>query len=292
MPEPPSLNLHDDLPLFREAINFTASRTGFNARLVERDYFCTVLLAYLAHHGGRQLVFKGGTCLAKVHAGFYRLSEDLDFTIPLPVDASRKMHHHAVAEVKKAVAGVTDYVPAFTATQPLQGANNSTQYNGAVSYHSPTSGQPEAILIEVSVREPLLMPAQARSARTLLLDPIGDQASVPPLTINCIAMIEAMAEKFRAALSRKDVAIRDFYDLDYAVEHLDLDVSDAGLVGLVRQKLAVPGNLPVDTSAERLAALRRQRDARLKTVLRDSEFQAFDLDRAIGLVLAMAQRMA
>ena len=90
MAESTGLALHEDVPLFREAVNFTASKTGFNPRLIEKDYFCTVLLAYLSERGGGRLVFKGGTCMAKVHTGFYRLSEDLDFTIPLPVDANRK----------------------------------------------------------------------------------------------------------------------------------------------------------------------------------------------------------
>ena len=48
MSEPIGLNLHEDEVLFCEAVNFTASRTGFNARLIEKDYFCSVLLAYLA----------------------------------------------------------------------------------------------------------------------------------------------------------------------------------------------------------------------------------------------------
>jgi predicted nucleotidyltransferase component of viral defense system len=46
------------------------------------------LLEYFADRAST-LVFKGGTCLAKVHAGFYRLSEYLDFTIPSPLDAMR-----------------------------------------------------------------------------------------------------------------------------------------------------------------------------------------------------------
>jgi len=106
--------------LFREAVNFTASRTGFNARLIEKDYFCTVLLAYLAEHGGDQLVFKGGICLAKVHAGFYRLSEDLDFTIPLPIDASRTVRQQAIVGIKKAVATVATHAPAFALAEPLR----------------------------------------------------------------------------------------------------------------------------------------------------------------------------
>lgn len=292
MSEPTGLNLHDDLALFREAINFTASRTGFNARLIEKDYFCTALLAYLTRHGGSQLVFKGGTCLAKVHAGFYRLSEDLDFMIPMPVDASRSERRQAAVRIKKAVADVADHVAVFEAVEPLQGANSSTQYNGAVGYDSPATGQRETILIEVSVREPLLMPAKKAPAKTILLDPITGDAAVQPLAVNCIALTEAMAEKFRAALSRKDVAIRDFYDLDYAVEHLGLDPSDDQLMRMVCQKLAVPGNLPVDIGADRSAALRRQLDARLKQVLRDNEFQAFDLGRAISVVAAIVQRIS
>jgi hypothetical protein len=35
--------------------------------------------------------------------------------------------------------------------------------------------------------------------------------------VQCLAMQEAFAEKFRAALSRRDAAIRDFYDIAYAV---------------------------------------------------------------------------
>jgi len=285
------INLHEDLTLFREAINFTTARTGFNSRLIEKDYFCTVLLAYLAQHGGKQLVFKGGTCLAKIHAGFYRLSEDLDFTIPLPVDASRTMRQQAVIEIKKAVADVAAHVPAFTLAESLKGANNSTQYNGAVGYQSPTTGQHENILIEVSVREPLLLPPQNAPAKTLLLDPISNETALPSVAINCIAMVEAMAEKFRAALSRRDVAIRDFYDLDHAATHLDLDPDDAHMVSMVRQKLAIPGNTSVDVSKERFTALTRQLDARLKAVLRDKEFREFDLDRAIRIVTAMAKRL-
>lgn len=291
MSEPAGLRLHDDLPLFREAINFTASRTGFNARLIEKDYFCTVLLAYLVHYGGSELVFKGGTCLAKVHAGFYRLSEDLDFTIPLPVDANRKTRQRAVVEIKKAVAAIADHVPVFATVEPLIGANNSTQYNGAIGYQSPTTGQQETILIEISVREPLMLRPANAPAQTLLLDPIGGEAAVPALHISCITKQEAIAEKFRAALSRKDVAIRDFYDLDYAVQNIGLHPNAAEFVGLVRQKLDVPGNLAVDVSPARFAALRRQLDARLRTVLREKEFQAFDLDRAIGLVVAMAKQV-
>jgi len=291
MTEPSGLTLHEDIPLFREAVNFTASRTGFNPRLIEKDYFCTVLLAYLNGHGSGRLVFKGGTCLAKVYAGFYRLSEDLDFSIPLPVDASRKQRSQAVAAAKDAVSDVASSIRAFACREPLTGANNSTQYNGTVAYESPTTGQREGIFVEVSVREPLLLPVVKGQASTLLLDPIGGDAMIPAVAVGCIDMIEAMAEKFRAALSRRDVAIRDFYDLDYAVKHLDLAPQSDQMVDLVRQKLAVPGNLPVDVGKQRLADLKRQLVARLRPVLREHDFRVFDIEEAIQLVVTLAEKV-
>ena len=57
-----------DPDFFRAAVNFTAQRTGFAARLIEKDYFCSILLEYLAS-ASKDLVFKGGTCLAKVYVG-------------------------------------------------------------------------------------------------------------------------------------------------------------------------------------------------------------------------------
>jgi hypothetical protein len=39
---------HDDPGLFREAIGLTVERTGYAPRLIEKDYFCTILLERLA----------------------------------------------------------------------------------------------------------------------------------------------------------------------------------------------------------------------------------------------------
>lgn len=82
------MRVHEDPDLFGVAINYTMATTGFLPGLIEKDYFCTLLLDFLAT-GNDTLVFKGGTCLAKVHTEFYRLSEDLDFLIPTPVTATR-----------------------------------------------------------------------------------------------------------------------------------------------------------------------------------------------------------
>jgi hypothetical protein len=62
-------------------------------------------------------------------------------------------------------------------------------------------------------------------------------------------------------------------------------------VGLVREKLAVPGNDPVDVSAARLAALRPQLESELKAVLRAGDFAEFDLERAFKAVVEVASAL-
>ena len=283
------LRLREDPDYFRAAVTFTAQVTTFSPRLIEKDYLCTVLLEYLAA-AGRELVFKGGTCLAKVHANFYRLSEDLDFVVPMPEDAPRSQRSKRAVALKAAIAALPERLPFFRVIEPLAGANNSTQYNAVVGY-TPLAGREEdTIKIEVGLREPLVLPVLAGPAQTILLDPNSDKPLIPPLSVRCIAKTEAFAEKFRAALSRREVAARDFFDLDYAVRKLGLRVNDAELIGLVRQKLGVRGNEPVDVSAGRLARLRQQIIPQLQPVLRAKDFEEFEVERAFRLVTEMAAK--
>src|SRR4030042_1049746 len=122
-----TVRLWEDPDYFRAAVRFTSQVTTFTPLLVEKDYFCTMLLEYLSEANGG-LVFKGGTCLAKVHADFYRLSEDLDFIVPMPVDAPRARRSKQAIPLKEAVEKLPERLPGFHLVDPLQGANNSPQY--------------------------------------------------------------------------------------------------------------------------------------------------------------------
>jgi predicted nucleotidyltransferase component of viral defense system len=283
-----TIRVHDDPVLFEEALNFTAAQTHFPARLVEKDYFCSVLLAHLTS-ADESLVFKGGTCLAKVHADFSRMSEDLDFAIPMLVTASRSQRSKRATAVKRALADLGKKLPFFQVLQPLQGARESAQYLGSISYASTVTRYDETITTELSLREPLLEPTIPGHLQTMLLDPVSHQQMVSPHVVPFIARMEAYAEKSRAALTRRDIAIRDFYDLDHAMRRSGLRADDPKLVGLIKRKIAVPGNEPVNVQPKRL---RRQLDGRLKPVLRPADFAAFDLERAFKVASAMAQRLS
>jgi len=163
--------------------------------------------------------------------------------------------------------------------------NQSRQYIGAWGYRSVASGDMERVKVEVGLREPLLLPVEDGLANTLLRSAITCEVLVAPFPLRVMALTELWSEKIRAALSHWEPAIRDLFDLDYACANLVLDLKDATLLDLVRKKLAVPGNDPVDVSGARRRELDGQVEGQLRPVLREGDFAAFDMQRIwLGMV--------
>src|SRR5580692_5234177 len=126
---------HEDSRRFRDALARTASETEFSERLIEKDYYCSLLLKDLEVLFGQGLVFKGGTCLSKVHAEFFRLSEDLDFGISLKPHLSRADRRRAAKPVKEYLGGVIARLPCFSFEgEVLIGQNINKQYNGKFAF--------------------------------------------------------------------------------------------------------------------------------------------------------------
>lgn len=73
------MKLHENKPLFRQAILFTAQEMGIPEIYVEKDYWVTfVLHAVFNNPVGHDTVFKGGTALLKCFYRIERFSEDVD----------------------------------------------------------------------------------------------------------------------------------------------------------------------------------------------------------------------
>jgi predicted nucleotidyltransferase component of viral defense system len=283
-------SVHEDGDFFREAILYTATLTGFTSELIEKDYFCSILLSYL-YGDDTPLVFRGGTCLSKIYGEFYRLSEDLDFTISVPFDAPRSLRRKKIESVKKVVGRIYDTLSIFSLSQNLVAHNNSTQYIAQVKYQSHIRSSSATIKIEIGLREEILTMPQKGLVKTLLLDPFSYKPVVQEFSAMCLSLNEAYAEKIRAALTRRELAIRDFYDIDYAVRKMGIDLSEERLLDLVRKKLAVPENDPVNLDSSRKEMLKAQLNTELKPILREQDLQQFDLDRAFNLVAEIGLNM-
>ena len=286
------ISVHEDQVFFREAVLFTAGQTGLNATLIEKDYFCTILLQYLYQQPDSPLIFRGGTCIGKVYADFYRLSEDLDFMISTPPEASIPVRRKRMAPVREWVRKISEEMNILTLPEDFTGHNSSRQYVAYVTYPSVFLTEEAArIKIEVGLREtPLMQPAQMK-ARTLLLNPFTRKSLVPDIDLTTLSIKEAVAEKLRAALTRLEPAIRDFFDIDYLASQHQLDLADRHLIALLTEKLKVPGNPPIDLSPARKEKLKTQTNTELKPVLRPVDFESFDLDRAFDIVARRSHRL-
>ncbi len=164
---------HEDERQFRDALAYTAAETGFSARLIEKDYFCSIVLSELQPLFGSGLVFKGGTALSKVHAGFHRLSEDLDFGISIDGNTTQAERRAAIKDAKEYLHEMAVRLSWLSELNPLTGANRSTQYNGAYAYTSRITGEQETIKIEIALREPVVEAVESRGAETILMDPLS-----------------------------------------------------------------------------------------------------------------------
>lgn len=284
----PLIRLHSDSRSFLEMVRTTSDQFGFVARLVEKDYYCSLVLRALCV-GESPLVFKGGTCISKVFSSFYRLSEDLDFCIP--GSNSRAIRSRTIVPFKEAVAALPDRIAGVRIQEPLTGRNESTQYIAKLGYVSVITSTLEPIKVEVGLREPLMRSSESRPAKTLLRDPFSGRDILAPFTIRVMNEQEAWAEKTRAALCRLEPAIRDFFDLDFALTNLGIDLESPGFLDLVRRKLAVPDNGPIVLSAERRAELDRQIEGQLQPVLRSRDFERFNLARIWDQLIVLANNL-
>ncbi len=278
---------HDDKAGFVEAVRFTAGATQFSEALIEKDYFCSLVLNEIFSSASHNLVFKGGTLLNKTHAGFYRLSEDLDFSIDVAADASRATRRTLMKPVKEHFTKIVKKL-SFRFSKKLDGKNESSQYQGEIEYESLLLGNAGTIKVDIGLRENVLE-TQTLQAKTLLQDPFSRDAVMQDFEIRGLSRNEAYAEKIRVALSREYPAIRDIFDLDYALKTKLFDPEK--IAPLVRHKFEIQ-NCKANLSPERKAGFSAQIETNLKPVLRRADFESFDFESAWGKVCSFERLLS
>lgn len=277
------IKMHLDISLFSAAIEHTAAQTGFSPELIEKDYYCTLILNYLAPET-HSLIFKGGTLLAKVHAGFYRLSEDLDFTLPISPSATRKQRSNLAKPIKSTLLNIPNFLPEFSLSKKPSGSNESRQYNSELTYKSCLGNKTNRILVEIGLREELKSPLLKGKINTLLINPFSELPLVPSFQFPCLSKQEAYAEKIRAALCREKLAIRDFYDLHYATKNNIIDIHNPEFIHLVKSKLTLPNTKMVQFNGDRLASLKKKIDSELLPTLNQTHNLQFSLEAVIEML--------
>lgn len=270
-----------DREKLKDLIPVIAGKHKFRPAIVEKDYYLTVVLNNIGSGLSDEIAFKGGTLLNKIHLNYHRLSEDLDFVYcgVKPLDNREKR--------SAAIRPIREKMPAFLKALGLrsenprgQGFNESTQYIIVAQYDSFITAKDETIKIEISLRQIPLDKPVLNVINHFYQDPFTGEDLIPRDKILSLSLDEAVAEKLKAAINRRDVVIRDYYDLWHIAES-GFDFFQDRFIQLFKKKLIHEDYQGIyrhnfGLSGQQIVDLRNQIETDLMPVIRSGE--RFDLD--------------
>lgn len=214
-----------------------AQKHNFRLEIVEKDYYLTLILNNIESHLSPKLIFKGGTLLNKIHLNYRRLSEDLDFTYLSKEElTSRSKRSKAITPIRENMPEFLKFLELKSDIPEGQGFNNSTQFIFEISYPSFITGKDEHIKIEVALRQIPIDKPVYNVINHFYKDPFTGESLIPTNKILSLSFNEAVAEKLKAAITRRDLAIRDYYDLWYIAE-AKFDFHNKQFLSIFKKKL-------------------------------------------------------
>lgn len=290
--------IHRDKDKFSKLVDRIASLTGFYAPLMEKDYYLTLFLSKI-NELSDSLIFKGGTCLNKIYYSYYRLSEDLDFSMRFPDYTTTRGNR------RKCIQPVKDNIEEFARQldMKIEGAENagrnvSKQYVYYLVYDSVLLPSEQTIKFEVGLRYNPILKAQLKDVQHKFLNPFSDEPLFDGGRVNCLSLKEIVSEKMRAAAIRKTIAPRDFYDLDFIVRQ-GFDLSDKDVLKLFTKKLEEDNGDPdlvkyktnLGRSDKEIKDMKSRIENELFDVLTVNERENFDLDTALKRINQVMNRI-
>ena len=232
--------LHSNKDEFLKILERASAQTGFPLRLLEKDYYITVVLSGI-NELSNDLVFKGGTCFSKIYYSYYRLSEDLDFTLKLSTDnATRSVRRNAIRPIKEVIRPFLKRFNMSIQNLDKAGHRESTQYIYYLDYDSAVLNKKESIKLEIGLRFNPLRPVATKEVNHKFLHPFTKEPLFDAGSVNCLVLKELVAEKLRACATREVIASRDFYDLGFLLRE-KFNLNDKEQLELFRKKLEEDG---------------------------------------------------
>lgn len=265
--------IHSNKEEFIKSLERAAKKKGFLLPLIEKDYYLTLMLSRI-HELSEDLVFKGGTCLNKIYYAYYRLSEDLDFSMMLPQhEATRGQRRKCIQPVKDRIEKLVEQFGMKIDDAGNPGRNESKQYVYYLVYQSVLRPLEARMKFEIGLRFNPIMPVETRHIQHAFLHPFTGEPLFDGGKIKCLSLNELIAEKLRASAIREKIAPRDFYDLDFVLRH-GFDLADKEVVNLFKKKLEEDG---ADTGLGKYRVNLGRTDAEVKDMRSRIETELFDV---------------
>ncbi len=226
-----------------ELINWLSKKLGIvNRPLIEKDLYLQGLLLELEKSSffKENFLFKGGTCLTKAYYGYYRFSEDLDFTWANQKIFQGKTEKRIRKIISQDINSVMDLLVHASKKLELdfkpEKANRhyielggSNRFATFKFWYKPIDSNHETFIkIQVNFVEKILHKPVLRSLKAIanehkkaleLLFPDQASACTQNPSFNCYDLKEIACEKLRALLTRRGFKARDLIDLYWLDKH-------------------------------------------------------------------------
>jgi predicted nucleotidyltransferase component of viral defense system len=273
-----------DRARLEQIIPVIAQKYKFRLEMIEKDYYLTLVLNSVESHLSQSLVFKGGTLLNKIHLNYHRLSEDIDFTYfgSGGLD-TRSKRSKVITPIREKMPELLELLELKSEKPEGEGFNNSSQYVFYITYPSFITGKDENIKLEISLRQTPIDKPVHNAVTHFYKDPFTGEDLIPQNRILSLSLNEAVAEKLKAAITRRDVAIRDYYDL-WFISEAKFDFKNRHFLAILKKKLEdekYEGNYSKNFGLDQktISLLRKQIGTELIPVIRIGE--SFDLDKVL-----------
>ena len=232
--------IHNNKEEFIKTLERAAKKKEFLLPLLEKDYYLTLILSR-KHELSDNLIFKGGTCLNKIYYAYYRLSEDLDFSMRLPrYEATRGERHKCIQPVKEDIKKFAEQFGMKIDESTSPGRNESKQYVYYFVYQSALRPIEARIKFEIGLRFNPIASIEKRQVQHHFLHPFTGEPLFDGGKVVCLSLNELVSEKLRAGAIREKIAPRDFYDLDFLLRN-KFDLGNRDVMELFKKKLAEDG---------------------------------------------------
>lgn len=241
-------------------IQYISWKTWFNLEILEKDYYISILLNEFSKNPflKNTLIFKGWTSLSKFYLNYYRMSEDLDFTIDYKkIDneykTATKTHQakirskyfsKVIEEIVKLINEkfsdiffiIQEEISKETNELPEYKHNSSSFVRMNIGYNSvftqkkdlpQTDYNNHQIIIEILFSDIIFPPVTIENSHILKMNGID---VLPVFELQLLNLKQIICDKFCAmtdrTYSKRRIAIRDFYDIKFLLNEMWCDFKE------------------------------------------------------------------
>ena len=203
-------------------ISKLANSEGVRQQQIEKDYIISWIIWGIYNNDTLKdaLIFKGGTCIKKVHIENYRFSEDIDFTLNPVIEQtiSNDEIYSAFGEIFVEIKGAANID--LSIPEDSKEIHESDSIKFFIEYVGPLGGNGDHVKTDISRGERL----EFKVEQIKMLNQYSDLAEKGELTIQSYGLEEIVIEKMAALMGR--TIPRDLYDFEYLTNTEGIELQD------------------------------------------------------------------